>query len=433
MKRLSYGICLTIIAALATGCSSSQNISQPDRASQALPEHAAPATVTTGTSPGNAETSTTAPYIRHDAVADAIISRLQELVRDTIFSRTQLGLHVHDLTADRPLFAHGQYQQLRPASTVKLVTAITALDLLGTDYSYRTGLYLCGEVRDSVLHGDLCLRGAFDPLLGKADLRAFTDTLVHLGIRRIDGFVLFDRSLKDTVSLGWGWCWDDEATPLTPLLYNGEAGLEQHFLAELRASGIACTPSVVYGILPLEGRLVAERIRTIDQILLPMMKKSNNLYAESLFYHIGAKSQKPYSSRQQATRYIKELLTRLGIDSSTCQIADGSGLSLYNYLTPNLLVCLLRYAYLDKNIYSHLLQSLPIAGEDGTLRRRMTAGPAFANVMAKTGTVTGVSTLAGYCTAANGHVLCFAIMNQGVRPTSIGRRFQDRVCQALTE
>ncbi len=396
MKRLSYGICLTIIAALATGCSSSQNISQPDRASQALPEHTAPATVTTGTSPENAEASSTAPDIPHDAVADAIISRLQELVRDTIFNRTQLGLHVHDLTADKPLFAHGQHQQLRPASTEKLVTAITALDLLGTDYCYRTGLYLCGEVRDSVLHGDLCLRGAFDPLLGKADLRAFTDTLVHLGIRRIDGFVLFDRSLKDTVSLGWGWCWDDEAIPLTPLLYNGNAGLEQHFLAELRASGITCTPSVVYGTIPLEGRLVAERIRTIDQILLPMMKKSNNLYAESLFYHIGAKSQKPYSSRQQATRYIKELLTRLGVDSSTYQIADGSGLSLYNYLTPNLLVCLLRYAYLDKNIYSHLLQSLPIAGEDGTLRRRMTAGPAFANVMAKTGTVTGVSTLSGY-------------------------------------
>ena len=55
------------------------------------------------------------------------------------------------------------------------------------------------------------------------------------------------------------------------------------------------------------------------------------------------------------------------------------------------------------------------------------------NVKAKTGTVEGVSTLSGYCIAASGNVLCFSIMNQGIRHTSTGRNFQDRVCRTLVQ
>ena len=74
---------------------------------------------------------------------------------------------------------------------------------------------------------------------------------------------------------------------------------------------------------------------------------------------------------------------------------------------------------------------MPIAGMDGTLDRRMRRGHAHGNVHAKTGTVTGVSALAGYCTAANGHTLCFSIINMGIRRAAIGRGFQDKVCEAL--
>ena len=78
-----------------------------------------------------------------------------------------------------------------------------------------------------------------------------------------------------------------------------------------------------------------------------------------------------------------------------------------------------------------LYASMPIAGIDGTLDDRMRRGHAHGNVHAKTGTVTGVSALAGYCTAANGHKLCFSIINMGIRRSATGRRFQDRVCEAL--
>ena len=128
---------------------------------------------------------------------------------------------------------------------------------------------------------------------------------------------------------------------------------------------------------------------------------------------------------------VEKLIGRLGLDPDHYQIADGSGLSLYNYLTPQLLGYLLRYAYREQKLYQHLLPTLPIAGEDGTLRKRMRGTPAEGNVQAKTGTVEGVSTLSGYCTAASGNRLCFSIMNQGIRHTSTGRHFQDRLCREL--
>jgi len=92
---------------------------------------------------------------------------------------------------------------------------------------------------------------------------------------------------------------------------------------------------------------------------------------------------------------------------------------------------LLRYAYRNGNIYLHLLPALPVAGFDGTLKNRMRNPFTSGNVKAKTGTVMGVSSLAGYCTAANGHRLCFSIINQGVMHGRNGRRFQDRICEAL--
>ena len=94
---------------------------------------------------------------------------------------------------------------------------------------------------------------------------------------------------------------------------------------------------------------------------------------------------------------------------------------------------MLRYAFRNNNIYLHLHPALPEAGVDGTLRSRMKGTFTKSNVFAKTGTVTGVSSLAGYCTAANGHRLAFSIINQGIMHASNGRRFQDRVCTLLCQ
>ena len=358
-------------------------------------------------------------------------SRLRKLLDNDIFERTQVGLYVYDLTADSLVFAYQERQCMRPASNEKLVTAITALHELGTNYEYATYFYTSGEVADSTLHGNLYVKAGYDPLLGSEDLRAVADSLHAQGIYKIDGEIRTDLSIKDEKRWGWGWCWDDDEVPLTPLLYNNRDRFAEGIRSALRKAEIACSGTIEEGRIPSEARLLCIRRHHIDQVLLPMMKQSNNSMAESLFYQMAAHRTAHGASRKQGAQCINELIARLGLTPSHYQIADGSGLSLYNYLTPELLGHLLRYAYSQEGIYRHLLPSLPIAGEDGTLRKRMRGTSAQGNVKAKTGTVEGVSTLSGYCTTATGHVLCFSIMNQGIRHTATGRNFQDRVCRTL--
>jgi len=162
------------------------------------------------------------------------------------------------------------------------------------------------------------------------------------------------------------------------------------------------------------------------------MKESDNLYAEATYYQLAASCGRRPATARDAQKYEEELLTRVGLQGETYRLADGSGLSLYNYLSAEAEVMILRYAWQQPTIYNHLLASLPVAGVDGTLKKRMTDDEACCgNVVAKTGTVTGISSLAGYLTAPNGHGLAFAIINQGVRYVSDGRRFQDRLCHIL--
>jgi D-alanyl-D-alanine carboxypeptidase/D-alanyl-D-alanine-endopeptidase (penicillin-binding protein 4) len=182
---------------------------------------------------------------------------------------------------------------------------------------------------------------------------------------------------------------------------------------------------------PGNALLLCRRIHTMDEVLLQMMKESDNLYAESMFYQLDMIAGDHPATAKGAAEVVKSLITRLGQNANTFSIADGSGLSLYNYLTAELEVLALRYAARNEWIDIHLRPSLPIAGVDGTLKSRMLDTSAKGNVQAKTGSVTGVSSLAGYCKASNGHRLCFSIINQGVRNMKAGRAFQDKVCEIL--
>ena len=360
-------------------------------------------------------------------------SGLDELLTNPIFKRTQLGLMVYDLTADSAIYAHGERQQLRPASCEKLLTAIVALAKLGGSYRFETRLYYTGEVEeDTILRGDIYIKGGFDPRFGSDDMTSFAEALVSLGVTKIEGRIFTDVSMKDTLQWGSGWCWDDELTRLTPLLYNAKDCFMREFFRYLSVNGVACNPSFSIGRVPDGAKLIASRFHTIDQILMRMMKKSDNLYAEALFYQLGAKAGIPYPGGKVSASCVNDFIRTIGLNPSEYRIADGSGLSLYNYVTPELIVTALKYAYRRNNIYLHLYPSLPIAGIDGTLEKRMRSGCAYDNVRAKTGTVEGVSSLSGYATAANGHVLAFSIINQGILHTSTGHRFQDRVCKILT-
>ena len=306
-----------------------------------------------------------------------IQARIDSLLEHPMFQQSTVGLMVYDLTTDSVIYQHNHQQRLRPASTMKLITAIAAIDRLGSSYQLCTSLYYNGDIYDHTLWGDLYCKGSMDPLFNKDDLYAFVESLKSMGVDTIRGRIMADCSMKDTLHWGEGWCWDDDNPTLSALLVSKKDDFQNRFISELIEGGPA--------------------------------------------------------TAKQASKLIEELIQRLGLNPRNYRIADGSGLSLYDYLSAELEVQMLRYAWQNKEIYYTLLPSLPIAGEDGTLEKRMRSAFTSGNVRAKTGTVTGISSLAGYCTAANGHDLCFCIINQGILRTSNGRRFQDRVCTALCQ
>lgn len=361
-----------------------------------------------------------------------IQGRIGKLLESGIFVTSTVGMEVYDLTADSVIYAHNARQLMRPASTLKMIVAVAALDRLGSSYKYSTTLYYNGETDSVRLNGNLYCRGGFDPAFSLSDMDGFVRAVKSLDVDTICGDIVADVSMKDADRLGEGWCWDDDNPVLSPLLVKRKDRFAEVFMERLSRAGIVVTGSIRTGTVPHGAREIGRVERPLCRVMERMMKRSDNLYAESMFYQLAADvAGDRTASARHGRRAVEKLVSKLGLTPSHYYIADGSGLSLYNYVSPHLEVAFLRHAYANRDIYDNLLPSMPVAGVDGTLSKRMRGGAARGNVKAKTGTVTGVSALAGYCTAADGHVLCFSIINMGIRHSSSGRNFQDRVCEAL--
>ena len=362
---------------------------------------------------------------------DNVGEELSSLLNNSYFVKTQIGLCVYDLTADSMIYSHNEKQLLRPASTMKLITAITALDTLGGDYCYKTGIYYTGTIEGNVLYGDIYCKGGFDPMFSDKDMETLADSIKQLGIDSISGFIYGDVSMKDGKRWGEGWCWDDPNYTLTPLILNRREDFMHSFIRKVRARNIVCSGEIKTGTTPSDATEIYTLQRSMVPILKTMMKESDNLYAESMLYQTAAIFASHDATAKDAFRHTRNIINSIGLDASTYRFADGSGLSLYNYVTAELECMLLKYAYHKPSIYRYLYPSLPIAGKDGTLKKRMCGTSADGIVHAKTGTLSGISSLSGYCTSSEGHDLCFAIINQGVMKKSEAHLFQNRICQIL--
>lgn len=368
------------------------------------------------------------------AAQDSLRIRLDSLLRDPMFETSQVGLMVYDLTGDSALYTYNHRQLMRPASCMKLVTAITALDQLGSDYEYQTRIYYTGDIVGTTLVGNVYCVGGFDPMLTVEDVAVLASCVRRIGIDSIHGMLVADRSMKEMQDYGEGWCWDDDNPMLTPLSIGRKDNFLQVFAEEVARSGINLERArLTSSSMPANARLVGTLRRPIAEVLERMMKVSDNFYAESMLYQTAASAKKGLARASDARNISKQLFARLGLGHYPYKVADGSGLSLYNYVSAELLCALLRHAWRTPSIRQPLLQSLPIAGVDGTLEKRMRGTAAQGNVRAKTGTLTGISSLAGYCTMKDGRLLCFAIINQGVMRNATGKAFQDRVCKVLCE
>lgn len=365
-----------------------------------------------------------------DSLGSVIAARLDSLAGALADARATVAVCVADAADGRRLYARDERRSLRPASCQKVVTAWAALATLGTRHLFHTRLAAPAHPADSLLDGPLYALGEMDPLLSRADLRALADTLAARGVRAIGGDLVVDTSYKDSARLGRGWCWDDDNPALLPLLVDGREGFGSALAEALGRAGIEVRGRVRTGQAPAGLVTLADCPRTLDEVLLPMMKDSRNLCAETLFYALDRGPRPATAAR--AADVVAGRIAGLGLRPADYRAADGSGLSLYNYASAELLCEVLGAAWRDDACRRHLEPALPVAGVDGTLARRMRGGPAEGRVRAKTGTLSGVSTLAGYATAADGRTLAFAIFCSGHLPGSTFRRLQDALCEAMT-
>ena len=379
---------------------------------------------------------TLAMWLPHYAQS-LLTERLNLLLADTLLKSSEVGLVVYDLDDDTLLYNYQGDKLYRPASIQKVMTAVTALEHLGPDYSFNTTLYHTGIINhDSILQGNLYVVGGFDPLVNHLDIEAFAQAVVLSGIRHIEGGLIGNASLKDSLKWGSGWCWDDGMPILTPLLSERTDSFLVHLRRSLSIQGITIadtTDTLVSQAPDSVLTQIAVCRRPLMQIMDRMMKKSDNLHAEAVFYQLAATQaqQQPYATANDGAKMLHKLIKEVGHQPTHYKMADGSGVSLYNYLSPRLMADVLRYASQHPDIYQHLRKSLPVAGIDGTLQNRMKKTSAYRRVFAKTGTLTGVTSLAGYAIAPNGHTLAFVIINQNILTPRPARAWQDKVCDAL--
>ena len=203
--------------------------------------------------------------------------------------------------------------------------------------------------------------------------------------------------------------------------------LSEHFPeSKIHVSGMSRVPE--------NAQKLGEATHSIVEVIRQLNKESDNLNAEMLLYALGYQHGARPSSTEEGIAAVQQWMTKMGCDPKMYKVIDGSGLSVQNYLTPELLVEILKYMHQSSN-FELFRNSLPIAGEDGTLANRMKNTAASRNATAKTGSLTGVCALSGYVTARNGNLLAFSILVQNFteRTSIVAVNYIDKICEALAE
>jgi D-alanyl-D-alanine carboxypeptidase/D-alanyl-D-alanine-endopeptidase (penicillin-binding protein 4) len=166
----------------------------------------------------------------------------------------------------------------------------------------------------------------------------------------------------------------------------------------------------------------------LSDLMTTMLKESDNLIANAIFKTIDHTTSNNNQSWSSNSLLVKKLIAKkLHINTSEISIADGSGASIYNLIKPIHLISLLNYLV---DNHPNFLTMLPHAGVDGTLKNRMT-DPKI-EVYAKTGTETGISSLAGYLVTHNKRKLSFVIMiNHGLHDRRTYKSLEDKICYLI--
>jgi len=213
-----------------------------------------------------------------------------------------------------------------------------------------------------------------------------------------------------------------------PELFAGEL-----FRTTLKVHELQVLGNCKKGTLPSSAVPIATVCTPLDTVLSSMLKNSNNLAAENVLKTIAAVTFGVPGTSKNGITVLYQFLNSLGIDTTTMRIVDGSGVSRYNLVNADVLMQFLTEIAHRKDLFLRLYSLLPQPCVDGTLEQRMCGTPAENNVRAKTGTLQGVSCLAGYATTADNELLAFTVMMQHfIGKAGAARSLQDSIAVALT-
>jgi D-alanyl-D-alanine carboxypeptidase/D-alanyl-D-alanine-endopeptidase (penicillin-binding protein 4) len=357
------------------------------------------------------------------------------------------GAYVVDLANGDVLFSHRDSLALAPASNEKLFTTSATLLRFGASATLATTLQTAPGTEldaDGVLRGDVYLVGGGDPTLGDAGLDALADQLVARGVTRIDGGVVGDESLFDTLRGGPDSAYrpdGDLGGWLTALSWRhgraGKAGPAKgaatKFAALLKQRKIKYTHKPRAGKLGASaGGVAADAAAlatlpspTIGSLIAQTNIPSENFYAEMLLKALGAR----FGADGSTTAGLAVARAQLATFGIHPKMVDGSGLSRIDHTTAREVVRLLERMDGQDNAPTWEA-SLPVAGRSGTLRTRMRATAAAGRCAAKTGTLIGISALSGYCTTTGGVRVAFSFIENRVC-NSCAKKVEDRMVSAI--
>lgn len=388
------------------------------------------------------------------ALDEAAVRRALRGLRDPV-----LGRHV--LAAVAPLDGDGAGATVRitrgagargvPASTTKLVTSLAALLALGPDTRFTTRvvgrpgagdgppvLTLVGGGDPFLQRDDVDAGGtpwAYPPRATLSDLAARTaSALAENDLDRVR--LTYDTSLFTGPAENPAWeplyvdsgevspiapLWIDEGRPPSRLGRVADAPAEAAaaFAAELAAQGVSVVGPVREARAARDTAPVAAVTGpAVGQIVERLLEVSDNEAAEVLLRHVGLAVAGEGSSRAGVAA-VRAVLAEAGVDLGASRLLDGSGLSRRNDLAPEVLLDVLRLAASpDRPELGPLLAGLPVAGVTGSLATRFLDAPPAARggVRAKTGTLSGVTALAGLAQGPDGATMVFVLIADAFRP-----------------
>jgi len=362
------------------------------------------------------------------------------------------GLFVVDAGTGRAVCARAAKRPRILASNTKLFTTSAALTRFGPEYRIETGLLTDGRIGfDGTLRGSLYLQGGGDPALGTpsfydryqgglgTNLLSLRTQLREAGVRAVTGRLYADDTIFDRLRgvADSGYATSPYIGPLSGLAfdagYSGSLGggfasdpatLAASQLARaLGAAGISVRSEVARGVTPAGAEeLAGVRSPAMSRLVEATDVYSNNFFAEMLVKLLGA-----HFGGGGTTAAGTDVVERFARSrGSAIHAVDGSGLTRGNRASPYAVVRLLQGVRASA-VGDEFIQDLALTGREGTVADRTEGTAAYGRCRTKTGTLTGVSALSGYCFNRSGRVMIFSILMNGVANLSLAHYEQDKI------